>query len=290
MFVEHQLVPFHTLAALPGTRWLIFAPHADDECFGMGGSLLLARQQQIDSTVVFMTDGGLGLTDRQQQDATDIRIKEAQRAARLLGINKLEFLAQADRGLTNSDYLQEKIGQLFDTYTPDCIFIPAALELHPDHRMTSFIVWQAMQQSAFAGEVYAYEISVQGPINTLVDISAVAREKHQAMLAYQSQLAQNNYIEVIQALDIARSYTLDSKITQAEGFFKFDRNQAQAPFEQMYQRLADYNPEYNSTRQAAIDKLAEQIEQLKNAQMQLLNSTSWKLTRPLRWLKRMLLP
>jgi hypothetical protein len=42
---EHILVPFAP-AALPPGPWLVFAPHADDETFGMGGSLLKASKKQ----------------------------------------------------------------------------------------------------------------------------------------------------------------------------------------------------------------------------------------------------
>ena len=33
---ESALIPFDT-SPLPGGPWLIFAPHPDDETFGMGG-------------------------------------------------------------------------------------------------------------------------------------------------------------------------------------------------------------------------------------------------------------
>ncbi len=41
MIDEQQIVPYHTLP-LPVAQgpWLVFAPHADDESFGMAGTLI----------------------------------------------------------------------------------------------------------------------------------------------------------------------------------------------------------------------------------------------------------
>ena len=36
---EHMLLPY-SLSDLPAGPWLVFAPHADDETYGMGGTLL----------------------------------------------------------------------------------------------------------------------------------------------------------------------------------------------------------------------------------------------------------
>ena len=41
---EDALIPFNT-SPLPSGPWLVFAPHADDETFGMGGTLIKAREK-----------------------------------------------------------------------------------------------------------------------------------------------------------------------------------------------------------------------------------------------------
>ena len=43
---EHILVPF-SVSELPPGPWLVFAPHSDDETFGMGGSLLKAFVREL---------------------------------------------------------------------------------------------------------------------------------------------------------------------------------------------------------------------------------------------------
>ena len=61
MIQEDALIPYQT-SPIPKGPWLVFAPHPDDETFGMGGSLLLAASEGIDVVLVVFTDGSLGGT------------------------------------------------------------------------------------------------------------------------------------------------------------------------------------------------------------------------------------
>lgn len=287
MLKESQLIPYHTIETLPGSNWLVFAPHADDETFGMGGTLLLAKQQAINTSLVIMTNGVLGITEQEKSLAADTRQKEARQAAQLLGINTISFLDEEDRGLSIKPHTIKKITTLIEQYKPDCIFVPAPLELHPDHRMTTALVYHALLNMSLKTTLYGYEISVQGFINTLVDISSVAPQKDEVIQCYQSQIQQNNYNEVVQALNIARTYTLPDKTTRAEGFLKLEIDKKQSPERQLQGLLNNYFIGVMPP-QPSSHELQQQITQLKYDQQQLLQSSSWQITRPLRWLKQFL--
>ena len=45
---EDALIPFNT-SPLPSGPWLVFAPHADDETFGMGGTLIKRKNDSNSS-------------------------------------------------------------------------------------------------------------------------------------------------------------------------------------------------------------------------------------------------
>ncbi len=75
---EYQLLPYNN-SDLPRGPWLVFAPHPDDETFGMGGSLLLAKQQNIATHVVFVTDGALG-GEGDREAVSQERMEEARAA------------------------------------------------------------------------------------------------------------------------------------------------------------------------------------------------------------------
>ena len=219
MLEEKQLVPYD-VSPLPAGPWLVFAPHPDDETFGMGGSLLLAARQGIDIVLVVLTDGALGGNEDAEALAAT-REAETREAARRLGIKETQFWRQKDRKLQTTDPLIEKISDLVRRLSPASVFFPSPMELHPDHRTTAILVWEGLRRGAFSGTACAYEISVQGQINRLIDITSVVDEKRAIMGVYESQLAQNDYSGVVLALNKARTYTLPQTITGAEGFYAY---------------------------------------------------------------------
>ncbi|MDD5462945.1 MAG: glycosyltransferase [Methylococcales bacterium] len=219
MINENDLIPYNT-SALPAAPWLVFAPHADDETFGMGGSLLLASDQGIETMVVILTDGALGGNN---SAIVDIRRQEAERALNALGVKKYYFWNLPDRGLEVTDELISKIAEIISRTQPQSVFFPSPMELHPDHRQTAALVWEGLKQAkTFTGKAFSYEIGTQGQINYLIDISAVVEKKNQVMALYASQQAINNYIPIVQSLDCARTYTLPKNVRAAEGFWKYE--------------------------------------------------------------------
>ncbi len=215
---EHVLVPYE-VSALPAGPWLVFAPHADDESFGMGGSLLRAKAESLTTHVIVLTDGALG---GDSADLVAIRQQEVRQAAKLMGVKTLACWTEQDRTLAVSDRLVGQIANAITAIAPATVFFPAALELHPDHRATAQLVWAALQLLAGTGAAVpvacAYEISVQSPINLLVDITAQCVEKERLMAVYASQNGQNNYQELVMALNKARTFTLPEQVSHAEGF------------------------------------------------------------------------
>lgn len=222
---EPDLIPF-TPSDLPPSPWLVFAPHADDETFGMGGSLLKAREQGIETHVVVVTDGALG---GQADDLVSIRQAEVRQAAELLGLASLSFWDVPDRQVKIAEELVAAATAEISKYKPASVFFPAALEIHPDHRATGHIVWQALQGEAQQFiQAYAYEIGVQNPINMLIDISAQQQRKEQVMAIYASQNTENNYPELVTALSKGRTFSMPPEVNYAEGFYLFNAEQRQA--------------------------------------------------------------
>lgn len=216
---ESQLIPYDT-SALPAAPWLVFAAHPDDETFGMGGTLLLARQQGIPVNLVVLTDGALGGQPAETALAAT-REAETRQVAAQLGFQDLHFWREPDRRLRVTEMLVRRVADHVAATQPATVFFPSPLELHPDHRAAAALVWQGLQQATFGGSAYAYEITVQTRVNQLIDITSVAAEKRRVMELYASQTQQGNYVQLVEALDVARTFTLPPHVHQAEGYFAF---------------------------------------------------------------------
>ncbi|MCH7816363.1 MAG: PIG-L family deacetylase [Proteobacteria bacterium] len=217
---EQVLIPYQT-SSLPPGPWLVFAPHADDETFGMGGSLTKANQQGIETHVIVITDGALG---GDSDDLVAVRDQEVRRAIDLLGVKSLQCWQEPDRGIESSERLMAITSQAICELAPASVFFPGALEIHPDHRATAQLVWAALQGLPDADptpQAYAYEICVQNPVNRLIDITAQLAVKQQAMAIYASQNSQNNYPELVLALNKTRTFSLPDHVSHAEGFYCF---------------------------------------------------------------------
>lgn len=211
---ERAYLP-NTISDLPLSPWLILAPHADDESFGMGGSIALAREANIDVFIIIMTDGSLG------GDAEERR-NEAMQMAKIAGIQKLFFLEEKDRELYPHDHvIQKTLNILYETHAKS-LFFPHPLEPHPDHRACASIAWEALRYSNFLASGYSYEISTQGLCNMLLDITSVVSTKKIFMNIYGSQLPQNNYTDVILSLNKTRTWSLHHSIQYAEAFYRWD--------------------------------------------------------------------
>ncbi|NKB34719.1 MAG: hypothetical protein GKR91_16620 [Pseudomonadales bacterium] len=235
---EHVLIPFQ-VSPLPPGPWLIFAPHADDESFGMGGSLLKAKKEGVETHVVVLTDGALG---GNADDLVEIRNQEASQAAKLLGLESLRCWSEPDRGLSDEERLIEKALEEINSIKPSSVFFPGPMEIHPDHRATGFLVWQAVQRAAAAAikpQAIAYEIGVQNPVNFFIDVTAQKEEKEKVMDIYASQNSENNYPELVISLDKGRTFSLPPEVKYAEGFFRFSEEDLNQTFAEAAHKILD---------------------------------------------------
>ncbi|MEX0965056.1 MAG: PIG-L family deacetylase [Pseudohongiellaceae bacterium] len=235
---EHTLIPFET-SGLPPGPWLVFAPHADDETYGMAGSLLKASEAAIQTHLVVMTDGALGGS---AADLVKVRDQEVQAAAKILGIDSVDSWHEPDRGLTVNAALVAKIVQKIKAVGAASVFFPGPLELHPDHRITALLVWQALEKlgtKATGLNAYSYEIGVQNPVNIFIDITQQRLRKEQAMAIYASQNDENNYEELVLSLDKGRTFTLPAEVSHAEGFYLYSPEQRMRSLKQVTHEIID---------------------------------------------------
>jgi LmbE family N-acetylglucosaminyl deacetylase/glycosyltransferase involved in cell wall biosynthesis len=220
---ESRFVPFHT-SQLSGHRTLVLAPHADDETFGCGGSIIHHCQNGDPVKVVLMTDGGQGDVKDQHSRETYIAIREAEarKACQILGTNDLEFWRCPDRNCALTTEVVDRLSTLLNTYRPSLIYACSPIEFHPDHQSVAAILWRALQQTQISAQVAWYEVNSPFRINTLVDISSVMEQKKRACEAYVSQLDNYPYTDFVESLNRYRALTVAGSCQHAEGFLVCD--------------------------------------------------------------------
>ena len=235
---EDVLIPFNT-SSLPSGPWIIVAPHADDETFGMGGTLLKAKQQGIETHLVVLTDGSQG---GKIDDLVEVRRQEVRKAADLLGIASLKNWSEPDRFLETNSEIVTRVTELILEISPRTVFFPGPLEIHPDHRAACALVWKALQEVKLSAETpiaISYEISVQNPVNMFINITSQIEEKKRVMQVYTSQNAENNYPELVVALDKGRTFSLPHEVKFAEGFFKYKEEDLGLSIREMLSSVID---------------------------------------------------
>ncbi len=214
---EDRLMPF-AASFPPGDRWLVLAPHPDDEVFGIGATLALAVARGIDVRVVVVTDGGAQGTPEQREG-------EARAAAAALGLGEPEFWRFADRSLpAATGALRGRLQDALHRLRPESVFVTSPVELHPDHRALALALHRTIRASSLAGLrrrpprwVAAYEVGTPLAPNLLVAADAGWDAKRRAVGCYAGQLAFRRYDEIVEALGTLRTLTLDG-VRRAEAF------------------------------------------------------------------------
>jgi N-acetylglucosamine malate deacetylase 1 len=153
---------------------------------------------------VFLTSGELGLKRLPREKAWAIREAEAKRAAKILGIAKLEFLRLPD--WTVADHIKEGarlVASMLQRMQPEIIYVPHPLESHPDHKAALLILRTALRKVR-PGERKLLGYEVWTPLSepdSVEDISKLMSRKLRALRAHASQLKEFDYVRAVRGLN-----------------------------------------------------------------------------------------
>ena len=117
---------------------LVFGAHPDDAELGAGATIAKATANGKKVGIIDLTRGELGT-----RGTAEIRDKEAENAAKILGIAVRENLEFADGFFTNDRDHQLAVIQLVRKYQPDTVLCNAIDDRHIDHAKGSKLVSDA---------------------------------------------------------------------------------------------------------------------------------------------------
>jgi N-acetylglucosamine malate deacetylase 1 len=203
---------------------LVIAPHPDDESIGCGGTLCLHAKNGDRITVVYLTSGELGLKHLPRDKAWLTREREAEKAARILGVSASYFLRLPDwRTGENISKAAKQLAPLLKRAKPDLVYLPHEQEWHPDHKAALPIVRAALRGLRRPGPTLrTYEVwTPLFDYDRVEDISTVMPRKLRALQAHHSQLKEFDYARAVSGLNAFRG-ELAARCRYAEVFQTID--------------------------------------------------------------------
>jgi bacillithiol biosynthesis deacetylase BshB1 len=182
---------------------LAFGAHPDDIELGCGATI--AKEVSLGKKVgiVDLTQGELGT-----RGSAELRIIEANNAAKILGVSVRENIGFADGFFTNDKKHQLEIIKMIRKYQPDIVLCNAIDDRHIDHGKGSKLVSDAcflsglvkietelegkQQEKWRPKQVYHYIQWKNIAPDFVIDVTGFIHKKQAAVLAYSSQFYDPN--------------------------------------------------------------------------------------------------
>ena len=179
----------------PATDVLAIAAHRDDVEQTCGGTLLRMASRGLRTAILDLTQGEAGT-----RGSAEERAREAAQAADLLGARWRKALDLPDGAIENTLENRIKIVRVLRQLRPRVVILPYWQARHPDHAAAATLGYEACFLSGLSKVdtgapphrpfkiVYASLYADVRP-SFIVDITPFIEQRHAALMAYQSQYA-----------------------------------------------------------------------------------------------------
>lgn len=172
---------------------LAFGAHPDDVEISASGTILKHIDLGYECGVVDLTQGELGT-----RGTAELRLQEAERASKILGLEARENLGFADGFFQNDKEHQLPIIEMIRKYRPEIVLANSVHDRHPDHGKAAKLVADACflsglvkidtgQEAWRPKAVYHYIQDEYIHPDFSVDITPYFDKKIECILAYSSQ-------------------------------------------------------------------------------------------------------
>ena len=174
---------------------LAIAAHRDDVEQTCGGTLLRMAARGLRTAILDLTQGEAGT-----RGSAEERAREAEEAARILGVGWRQALTLPDGAIENTFEDRVAVVRILRQLRPRVVILPYWQARHPDHAMTGTLGYDAcflagLKKIDTGSEphrpfkiVYASLYADVRP-SFVIDITPFIEQRHQALMAYRSQYA-----------------------------------------------------------------------------------------------------
>ncbi len=183
---------------------VVFAAHPDDAELSIGGTIAKFSSLNLKAGIIDLTLGEMS-----SRGNIKLRLKEAEKASKILGISYRENLRISDGNIEINKKNLEKAITIIRKLTPKIVFAPYFNDRHPDHIQASKLIKDAMfktgltkfktkfngkNQSAYRpAKLYYYMQTYSFTPTFIVDITDTFERKMKAVRAYSSQFYDPNH-------------------------------------------------------------------------------------------------
>jgi N-acetylglucosamine malate deacetylase 1 len=210
-----------------GKSMLVIAPHQDDETIGCGGVLALQAASKHAAAIVLLQDGASGCEEigMSRQQLMELRNEESRRAAAVIPLEAPIFL---NHSVLAESMLEatENIQRILVERKVDAVFVPFVLDGHPDHRLTNYILADALANIPRNIRVFEYEVWGMCIPNVLVIIDDVMDKKLEMLACFTFANEALDYVHTTKGLNMFHSRMLAAGACKyAERFFELPREE-----------------------------------------------------------------
>jgi N-acetylglucosamine malate deacetylase 1 len=204
-------------------RVLVLTPHADDETFGAGGTLL-RHVEAGDQVRVLLFSDNIASIDGGELTAEEkcfLRESEFSSAMEILGIRDWRALRLGSAVFGKGACPEYAFSDLIENDV-DVLYLPSLFDNHSDHRvLNEWLIRTLRAHPSVRPVVRGYEVWSPLPATAVADITGYIEGKRAAMRCYASQDAAIDYAHHIEGLNAFRAMTFGGRRARyAEAFLE----------------------------------------------------------------------
>ncbi|MCK5135836.1 MAG: PIG-L family deacetylase [Bacteroidales bacterium] len=174
---------------------LVAGGHPDDPESGCGGTITKFAGLGHEVAALYLTRGEAGVEGMSHEEAAETRTAEAIEACRVMKARPL-FAGQIDGNTIINREQYANIARIIEQEKPDLVFTHWPIDTHPDHRVTSNLVYNAWNwfrgDDSKAFDLYYYEVLTGEQTQIFhpthyIDITETAGVKKEATMKHACQ-------------------------------------------------------------------------------------------------------
>ncbi|MBW2991033.1 PIG-L family deacetylase [Candidatus Woesearchaeota archaeon] len=176
---------------------LVICAHSDDQIIGAGGAVAKYAKEGFDVHTIIMSFGESVKPHVRREIVAKTRVKEAQRANKIIGGKGVTFLGlkeiRFEKDFEKRD-IEKNLKKIIRKIKPAKIFTHSSDDVHPDHRATFKIVLNLYKEMNLRADVYTFDvwnlfnIKKRDNPKLVVDTTSTFKTKMKALKSFKSQI------------------------------------------------------------------------------------------------------